>query len=77
MKNLKKNFFSVGLAFSMLLGVVFSFIPKEANAIQEITQEGTIKCHHNANGSGTTNFCAGTECVPTSGTGSTFKKCGA
>lgn len=34
MKNIKKNLFSLGLTFSMILGLIFSFNSEEAQAFQ-------------------------------------------
>jgi hypothetical protein len=34
MKKIKKNLFGIGLALAMIMGVVFSFVPKNVNAEQ-------------------------------------------
>lgn len=74
---MKKSIFTLGLACSVALGVVFSLTPQTADAqLQEIIDGGSVKCHHNANGGGITNFCNGTKCEQANGTGSRFRACG-
>ncbi|WKD85062.1 hypothetical protein KCTC32516_00400 [Polaribacter huanghezhanensis] len=52
MKNLKKNLFTIGLAFSMMLGVGFSFVPQNARASEIDPGKGEL--YGNAEG---TKYC--------------------
>ena len=74
MKKVKKNLFSIGLAFSMILGVAFSFVPQEVEARDF---GGLPRCFHSVSGStGIVNFCSGSVCVERTGAGSAWAKCG-
>jgi hypothetical protein len=53
MKKLKKNLFSLGLAFSLMLGVGFSFVSQNAEA--QAANKGELAC----NESGSIYCCKG------------------
>jgi len=78
MKNLKKNFFSIGLAFSMILGIAFSFVPQEANARNAELSQGARKCYTKSDNdtSKSSYFCNGNSpCQWAAGDGSKWRKC--
>lgn len=78
MKNLKKNFFAIGLMLSLFLGVGFSFVPINANA-NELELEGGNRCYTKlTNDSSVSSMaCTGSagECAWAAGDGSKKARC--
>jgi hypothetical protein len=82
MKNLKKNFFTICLIFSLSLGVGFSFIPVDATA-QELEVGGEIgggnRCYTKLTDDSSVNSmaCTGSsgECAWAAGDGSKKASC--
>ena len=74
MKTLKKNLFTIGLAFSMVLGVAFSFAPQDSAAqnsisvgVQKISQGGDKITCWSAGGGWFEGFVECSTCTRTSG----------
>ncbi|UAM98050.1 hypothetical protein K8354_17470 [Polaribacter litorisediminis] len=76
MKKFKKNFFSLSLMFSMILGVCISLIPNEAEALVVL---GKTKCYQQVTSGApgdVANFCSGSVCKEKDGVGSNWNNCG-
>ena len=89
MKTLKKSLFTIGLAFSMVLGVAFSFAPEDSAAqssvlsgSQSISEEGDSlgarRCYTRTDGDGTKGgyLCNGNStCKWELGYGTAWRRC--